>query len=102
MGNASSIGIAACAKRCERSSPSTSSITNAYRASGFLEPVNRRNVRMVQRREHLRFAREAREAVGVLREGIWQHLDRTCRRRLVSVARYTAPTPSSPIWAVIS
>jgi hypothetical protein len=46
------------------------------RASGLLEPVNRGDVRMVQRRERLRFPLKAREALGVLREGVWQDLDR--------------------------
>ena len=31
----------------------------------FFEAVDRRNVRMIERREHLRFALEAREAIGL-------------------------------------
>ena len=38
--------------------------------------VDRRDVGMIQRRQHLRLAREARHAVGILREGLGQHLDR--------------------------
>lgn len=33
-------------------------------ARAFLDAVNRRNVRMIQRRQHLRLALEAREAMG--------------------------------------
>ena len=31
---------------------------------------------MIQRGEHLRFALEPREAIGIVREGLGQHLDR--------------------------
>ena len=41
-----------------------------------LEAVNRADVRMIQRREHARFAIEAREPAGIAREGVRQHLDR--------------------------
>ena len=36
-------------------------------AVGVFEAVDVRDVRMVQRREHLRFALEAREALGIVR-----------------------------------
>ena len=42
----------------------------------FLESVDRRDVRMIERREDLRFALEPRETFGVLREEIRQHLQR--------------------------
>ena len=42
----------------------------------FFETVNRGDVRMVQRGEHLRFAREARKAVGIERTFRGQDLDR--------------------------
>jgi len=42
----------------------------------FLEAVDVRDVRMIQRGQRLRFARESREAVRIMREGIWQDLDR--------------------------
>ncbi len=41
-----------------------------------LEPVDLRNVWMVERREHLGLALEAGEPVGVLRERGWQDLQR--------------------------
>ena len=62
--------------RCERSSPSTSSITRARDAAAVLEAVDLRDVRMIQRGERLRFALEARQAVGVGRERLGQDLDR--------------------------
>jgi hypothetical protein len=34
------------------------------------DAVDCRDVRMIERRQHLRFAREAREAIGVEREGL--------------------------------
>ena len=43
---------------------------------GLFESVYRGDVRMIQRREHLRFALEAREAIGVGREGVRQDLQR--------------------------
>ena len=46
-------------------SPSTSSITRRVDAVGLLEPVDRRDVRMIQRGEHLRLALEARQALGI-------------------------------------
>ena len=63
----------------------------------------RGDVGMIQRREGLRFALEAREAVGVVRERVGQDLDRDVAIQLACrVARYTSPMPPSPIGAVIS
>ena len=45
-------------------------------AIGVFETVNRRDVRMVQRGEDLRFAPEAREAIGIQREGRRPDLER--------------------------
>ena len=45
-------------------------------AAGFLEAVDVRDVRMVQRRERLRFAREPREPIGIVRERVGQDLER--------------------------
>ena len=44
-------------------------------ASAFLEAVNRRDVRMIQRREGLGFTRETGEPVLVTRQEIGQHFD---------------------------
>ena len=70
----------------DRSSPSTSSITSAVRRRLF-EPVNRGDVRMVQRGEHFGFALKPREPIRVAGDRRGQHLDRDDRFRLVSVAR---------------
>ena len=76
IGSASSSGIAPRAMRCERSSPSTSSITRARTPLRFFEAVDRGDVGMIQRRERLRFAREPREPIGIVRERVRQDLDR--------------------------
>ena len=44
--------------------------------AAVLEPVDRPDVRMIQRREHLRFALEAGEAIGIARERVRQDLQR--------------------------
>ena len=49
-----------------------------------------------------RFAREAREAVGVMREHLGQDLIATSRSNFVSRARTILTHPASPIAAVIS
>ena len=76
IGSASSSGIAPRAMRCDRSSPSTSSITSAVDAVGFFEPVDAGDVRMIQRGEHFRFALEARESIGITGQRRRQDLDR--------------------------
>ena len=62
--------------RWPESSPSTSSITRACDAAGFLEAVNRRDVGMIQRRQRLRLALEPRHAFGISGECVGQDLDR--------------------------
>ena len=57
---------------------------------------------MIQGRERLGFALEARQPIGIVRKGVGQHFDRDLPLRLVSVAHYTSPMPPTPIWAVIS
>ena len=64
------------AMRCDRSSPSTSSITRARHAPAFFEAVDRGDVRMIQRGEDFRFALETREPIGIGRERRRQDLDR--------------------------
>ena len=71
--------------------------------AGFFEPVNRRDVRMVQRREHLRLSREARHPLGVERELRGQHLDRDIASESACRGRdSTSPIPPAPISEVIS
>src|SRR5215471_18019192 len=45
-------------------------------AAVFLEAVNRRDVRMVQRRENLRFALQPRQPILINRLGLQEHLQR--------------------------
>ena len=73
---ASSIGIAPRAIRCERSSPSTSSITSAVTPAVLFEPVDCGDVRMVQGREHFRFALKPCETIVISGNRGRQDLDR--------------------------
>ena len=74
IGSASSSGIGPRAIRCERSSPSTSSIAKC--TVGLLDDaVDLRDVWMIERGERLRLALEARQAVGIGREQLRQDLD---------------------------
>ena len=50
---------------------------------------------MIQRGQHFRFTLEPREPIRIARP-LGQHLDRNCRFRFVSVARYTSPMPPAP------
>jgi hypothetical protein len=54
-----------------------------------LDAVDDCDIWVIQRRQHLRLAREARYAVGIAREGVRQDLIATSRFSLVSVARQT-------------
>ena len=65
--------------RCERSSPSTSSITRACDAAGVFETVDAGDVGMIQRRQEFRLALEAREPIGISGERVGQDLDRDLR-----------------------
>ena len=42
----------------------------------LLQAMNVRDVRVVQRREHLRFPLEARQAIGIVGKGLGQDFDR--------------------------
>ena len=75
IGSASSIRIEPRAIRCDRSSPSTSSITSAVK-SGVFETVDRSDVRMVESREHFGFALKTREPVRIAGDRRGEHLDR--------------------------
>ena len=56
-------------------------------AVGLLEAVDRADVRVVERREHLRLALEARQALGVVRDVRGSTLIATSRDSRVSGAR---------------
>ena len=57
------------------------------RLAAVLEPVNRADVRMVERGQHLRFALEAGQAFGIGREGSGRIFSATSRLSFVSRAR---------------
>ena len=82
--------------------PSTSSMTSAVASGRLLQSVDRGDVWMIERGQHLGLALESRQPIRVGRDRRRQHLDRDARFRLVSVARYTSPMPPTPIWAVTS
>lgn len=46
------------------------------RTVGLLDAVNLRDVRVIKRRQRLRFARESRQALHIGGEQVRQHLDR--------------------------
>ena len=58
------------------SAPSTSSSTSAWTPSMLFEPVDRRDVGMIERRKHARFALEARQPIGIERNAARQDLQR--------------------------
>ena len=68
IGSASSSGIGPRAIRSASVGPFDQLEDEGVHAVGFFEAVDRADVGMVQRREHLRFALEAREAIGIARE----------------------------------
>ena len=55
-----------------------------------------RDVRMIERGEHLRFALEARQALGVVRERVGQDLDRdvASELRVAGAIHLAHPAPS--------
>ena len=67
------------------------------RTSGrLLEAVDRAMLRMIERRQHPRFALEPRQPIGIGGEGGGRTLMATSRPSLVSRARYTSPMPPTP------
>ena len=65
-------------------------------AVGFLQAVDVRDVRVVERGEDLRFSLEAGEAIGIIRERGRQNLDCDVAIQLGVRARYTSPMPPAP------
>ena len=74
--SASSTGSGPRFSRSARSSPGDQLQHQERRAVGLLEPVDRGDVRVVERRQQLGLALEAREALGIGGDGLRQHLDR--------------------------
>ena len=90
----------------EPSSPERFSLDELHddrrRMVGILDPVDRGDVGMIQRREQFRLALKARDAIGIAADGLGQDLDRDVALQLVSRARYTSPMPPAPIASRIS
>ena len=74
-------------------SPSTSSSTSAGCPPMSLKAVNCADVRMIERREHARFALEPGETVRIRRKGGRQHLDRhiAAQRRIARPVHLAHP-----------
>ena len=68
IGSASSSGIAPRAMRCDEILALDQLHHEGLDAVGVLQPVDRGDVRMIQRGEDFRFALKARQPVGVSRE----------------------------------
>ena len=62
----------------------------------FFEAVDRGDVRMIQRRQHLRFPLEAREPIGIEREQFGQDLQRDIAIELRVPRPITSPIPPAP------
>jgi len=69
-------------------------------AIGFFEPEDRSDVRMIERREHLRLAAEPCDALGVLRECSGQDLDRDVAVELRVPRPVHLPHATSADWRV--
>ena len=63
--------------------------------------VDRADVRVVQRRRRLRFAREPAQRLGIPRELFGDELERHERRSRVSSALYTTPMPPPPSFSTM-
>ena len=77
----------------------TSSMREEARAVDVVQAVDRGDVRVVERREQLGLALEARQALGIAGEAVGEDLDRDVALERVSVARQTSPMPPSPIFS---
>ena len=67
-------------------------------AIDVLEAVDRADVGMIQRRQHPRFALEAREAFRIAREEPWQDLDRDLATELLVMGAIDLAHAASAEW----
>ena len=63
---------------------------------GFVQPVDRADVRMIERGQDLRFTTEAGDALGIVGEGVGKELQSDVAPELRVFARYTSPIPPLP------
>ena len=87
IGSASSIGIGPRAMRCDRVLALDQFHHQRANAAGFFEAVDVRDIRMVQRRERLRFALNRARRSGSLANASGRTLIATSRSNFVSRAR---------------
>ena len=67
--------------------------------TAYPDAADRRNIRMIERREHLRFAREAGQTVGIVREGIGKNLNRNIQDSAwYPLPDRRRPCPLRPNW----
>ena len=69
--------------------------------AGVFEAMDLRDVRMIERGEHLRFTTEAREAIGIVGNGRQQDLDRDLAIQLRVAGSVDLAIPPAPIHASI-
>jgi hypothetical protein len=67
----------------------------------FLEAVDGADVRMIERREQSRLARESCSPIGIRDQPARQDFDRDVARELGVVARYTSPIPPAPRFSTM-
>jgi hypothetical protein len=73
---AARIGTMTCVRRSRQRLPFDQLHHERERAGRFLDAVDVRDVRVVERRQHLRLSVESVEPLGIRREQLRQHLDR--------------------------
>ena len=70
--------------------------------TGIFQAVDMRDVRMIERGEHLRLAAETRQAMGIVRHGGQQHIDRDVAIQLRVVRAIDLAMPPAPRADTIS
>ena len=68
----------------------------------LLDAVDVRDVRMIERREHFRFALEPRQPIAIVGDVAGRTLIATSRFSFESRARYTSPMPPAPSCSTTS
>ncbi len=94
IANASAIGIRPRAIRSASVGPSTSSSTSARTRRRVLQTVDRSDVWVVERGEHVRLARESRQPLGIGREFRREDLDRNVAAELLITGAIHLPHPA--------
>lgn len=93
--------VAAVPSAAPNMAPSPQPIDEFHDQGALFDPVDGRDVGVVERRENKRRSFEAGHTVGSAATDSGRTLTATSRPSLVSVARQTSPIPPSPSLAVI-